>query len=65
MADSKRQVEKMMKGLRLLGWAVRCNKHWVATPPGGGRPISFSITPSDNYAVANMRRDLAKRGIRL
>ncbi len=62
MAEVSR-MNRLAHHLKTLGWEVRCNRHWVARSPDGQKRIVFNRSPSDNFAVKNIQRDLNKLGV--
>jgi len=64
MAASK-DVKALMRRAEKQGWTVTrtrgCHLKWVS--PVGGTPYFSSSTPSDKRAIANMTRDLERRGL--
>ena len=58
----KRDVRELVHDLERHGWTVReGSKHLKLLPPGGGRPVSMSRTPSDRCrAQQNQLADLRR-----
>ena len=60
-----REVRDLVRDLERHGWTVKQGKHVKLTPPGGGRPVCISGTPSDHArgmqnALADLRRALRR-----
>ena len=55
-----REVRQLVRDLERHGWTVKQGKHVKLTPPGGGRVVSISCTPSDKRAMQNILSDCRK-----
>ena len=56
-----RETRELIHDLQRHGWTVREGKHLKLIPPGGGRGVSMSRTPSDrSRALQNQLADLRR-----
>ncbi|WP_143062021.1 hypothetical protein [Faunimonas pinastri] len=52
----KSEMQDLIREYGGKGWLVsRASKHWKLVPPGGGKPVFASCTPSDHRSVLNTR----------
>lgn len=60
--SQKREVDKIIRDYRRRGWQIERtgSGHWRFTPPGGGRFVIASNSPSNMIGVFNIRADLKR-----
>lgn len=64
MASYQREILHIVKRLENLGWRVTFNRHYRCYSPDPKiPPLTMAGTPSDAYALTNIKRDLKKRGV--
>jgi len=58
--NAQSEVQTIVKEIQKRGWRVRLGRHYRAYPPGGGRPITIPVTPSDRRAMKYIRSDIRR-----
>jgi len=51
-------LRRLLRDLRRSGWRIEQRRHLRIYPPGSGRPVTSSCTPSDHRAYQNLLTQL-------